>query len=226
VSEILEVDLFNSRHVLRAARPAAAALSEGLLVVLPTETVYGIACRPDDAAATARLFDAKRRPRGLNLPVLAATADEALALADPPEEAAVLAATFWPGPLTIVLRRSAATATWDLGDEGETIGVRVPDLPLTRAVLERTGPLGVTSANLSGEPPASDRAALVETFGDAVAVYVVAKDEPLSGAPSTVLDLSDPANARILRQGDVSRERIDEVLASRGRLPQWVDSPP
>jgi len=137
-------------------------------VVLPTETVYGIACRPDDAGATARLFEAKRRPRGLNLPVLAATAGAALALADVPEQAPALAAAFWPGPLTIVLRRSASSSSWDLGDEHGTIGVRVPDLLLTRAVLEAAGPLGVTSANLSGEPAASDRDALLATFGDGV----------------------------------------------------------
>jgi len=225
VSEVLEVDLRNSRHVFRAARPAVEALLTGGLVVFPTETVYGIACRPDDPAATAKLFEAKRRPRGLNLPVLAATAGAALALAEAPVEAAVLAAAFWPGPLTMVLRRSAASSSWDLGDERETIGVRVPDLLLARAVLEATGPLGVTSANLSGEPPAADRVALVATFGDAVALYLVATGAPPTGAPSTVVDLTDAPRLRVLRAGDVSRERIDGALAASGREPQWVDSP-
>lgn len=225
MSEIVEVDLADPRQVVRAARPAAEALRTGGLVVLPTETVYGIACRPDDPAATSRLFEAKRRPRGLNLPVLAATAVEALALGDAPEEASVLAGAFWPGPLTMVLRRSDASAGWDLGDERETVGVRVPDLLLARAVLERTGPLGVTSANRSGEPPAPDRAALLEAFGDSVSVYLIARDEPRAGAPSTVVDLTDLPRARILRAGDVSRARIEEALAPSGRLPQWVDSP-
>jgi tRNA threonylcarbamoyl adenosine modification protein (Sua5/YciO/YrdC/YwlC family) len=225
VSRFLDVDLSDAAEVDRAAAAAAEALRAGELVVFPTETVYGIACRPDDPVATARLFDAKRRPRGLNLPVLAAATEDALALGEAREDAVALAAALWPGPLTIVLRRSAASAAWDLGDEPETIGVRVPDLPLTRAVLARTGPLGVTSANRSGEPPAGDRDALVGAFGDSVALYLVAPRNAPEGTPSTVIDLSDAPRARLLRAGSVSRERVDEVLGSSGRRPQWVDSP-
>ena len=222
---VIDVDLTDAPAVDRAAAMAAGALLTGDLVVFPTETVYGIACRPDDAWATARLFDAKRRPRGLNLPVLAATAEAALSLADAPEAAGALAAALWPGALTLVLRRAAGSAAWDLGDEAATIGVRVPDFPLTRSVLERTGPLGVTSANRSGHPPAGDRDALVRAFGESVAVYLVADRSALGGTPSTVLDLSDAPRARILRAGSVSRARIDEVLASSGGVLQWVDSP-
>jgi L-threonylcarbamoyladenylate synthase len=207
-------------HLERAAKAARA----GELVVFPTETVYGIACRPDDPRATARLFEAKRRPRGLNLPVLASTTEVALSLTDSPMEAVALAEDFWPGPLTMVLGRSAASASWVLGDDRETIGVRVPKTPETRLVLDETGPLAVTSANRSGEPPAEDRNALVEAFGDAVSVYLVSSGR-LGGSPSTVVDLSDVPRARILRAGEVSRERIDEVLRSSGRSIQWVDSP-
>ena len=225
MSEVLEVDLRDEAGALLAARAAAAILRAGELVVVPTETVYGIACRPDDPATTARLFEAKRRPRGLNLPVLAATAEEALALAEVPPEAAALAAELWPGPLTIVLRRSATSASWDLGDERETIGIRVPDLTVTRAVLGEMGPLGVTSANRSGEAPATDRAALLDAFGDTVSLYLVAAGERLAGAPSTVVDLTDAPRVEILRSGSLSRERIHAVLASSGRAPQWVDFP-
>ena len=224
VGDVLTVDPSNPRPVARAASAATRALRAGGLVVMPTETVYGIACRPDDPAATARLFDAKRRPRGLNLPVLTATADEALELADAPEEAAVLAAEFWPGPLTMVLPRSAASMTWEIGDERETIGVRVPGLSLTRAVLQEAGPLGVTSANRSGEPPAQDRDALVDAFGDAVSVYLVTGGR-LEGSPSTVVDLTHLPRARILRRGGVPREMIDRSLKLSGRSVQWVDSP-
>ena len=225
MSEILEADPHDESGAPRAARAAAAALRMGELVVVPTETVYGIACRPDDPAATARLFEAKRRPRGLNLPVLAATAQEALALAGPSAEASALASAFWPGPLTIVLWRSAASASWDLGDERDTIGVRVPDLALTRAVLRESGPLGVTSANRSGEEPARDRDGLVDAFGDAVSLYLVATGGSPTGAPSTVLDLTDSSRARILRSGSLSRERLHAVLATSGHAPQWVDFP-
>src|SRR5439155_16494845 len=102
-----------------------------------------IACRPDDPAATARLFDAKARPRGSNLAVLTASADEALALVERTPFAEALAASLWPGPLTMVLPRGERAAAWALGEDRDTVGVRVPDLPFARALLARTGPLAV-----------------------------------------------------------------------------------
>ena len=202
----------------------AEATRAGELIVLPTETVYGIACRPDDPRATARLFDAKRRPRDLNLPVLAATAEAALSLTVAPPEALALAEDLWPGPLTMVLRRSAASSAWELGEQRDTIGIRVPRSFWTRVFLDRVGPLAVTSANRSGEPPAEDRAALVGAFGEDVAVYLLQRG-PLDGTPSTVVDLSDLPRARVLRAGGVPREMIDQSLRFSGRSVQWVDSP-
>ena len=109
-----------------AIRAATEALAAGGLVVLPTETVYGIACRADLPAATGRLFTAKRRARGLALPVMTATATEALVLARPDAAARVMAGAFWPGPLTIVLGRSERAAGWALGEHPDTIALRVP----------------------------------------------------------------------------------------------------
>ena len=154
MSEIGVVDPQRPAGSEAALAAAERALRRGDLVVLPTETVYGIACRPDDAGATERLFDAKARPRGLNLAVLTASEEEALTLVAPNPFAVAFATALWPGPLTMVLPRSARSATWSLGEDPDTLGVRVPKLPVARAILSRTGPLAVTSANRSGEAPA------------------------------------------------------------------------
>ena len=131
-SRVHEIDPCCPDVAGRAIRAAVAALVEGALVVLPTETVYGIACRPDDASATARLFAAKRRPRGLSLPVLAATADAAWELGVPDDRGRRLAAALWPGPLTMVVPRSDRSKGWALGERGESIALRVPDLGRAR----------------------------------------------------------------------------------------------
>jgi len=190
-------------------RAASEALA-GSLIVLPTDTVYGIGTRPDDPAATARLFEAKRRPTELELPVLVPTALEADRLSAFDPRARRLAEVLWPGPLTIVLPRSDASRGWELGGDPRTIGLRRPRHLLAMAVLERTGPLAVTSANLSGSPPARTCEELWALFGDAVAVYLC-EEEPLSGTPSTVVDLAH-GEVRILRPGAVPEERVREVL--------------
>ena len=189
-----------------------------------------IAARPDDPAATAWLFEAKARPPGLTLPVLAATAAEALALADAPAEAGPLAAAFWPGPLTLVLRRGERSRPWDLGGESSTIGLRVPDLALAAAFLSRTGPLAVTSANRSGRPPATGREELIAVFGPSVAVYLVAaggaaQDARGGGRPSTVVDLSGSPRASFRRAGTLARTQIDAVVSASGLALEWVDFP-
>ena len=169
---------------------AAAAASRGALVVLPTDTVYGIGTRPDDPAATSMLFAAKERP------------------------AEHLAAACWPGPLTLVLPRTEVSARWELGGDAETIGLRVPAHPLALALLRAAGPLAVTSANRSGDPPARTSDELVAVFGDLVAVYLC-QDEPLEGAASTVVDLAH-GEARVLREGGLPAEEVHRLLAGEG----------
>ena len=185
---------------------AAAAARRGALVVFPTDTVYGIGTCPDDPTATARLFAAKRRTRELTLPVLVATTDDARRVAAFDGRASRVAAACWPGAVTIVLARTAVSRGWELGGDGGTIGVRVPDHPVARSLLERTGPLAATSANRSGEPPGRDHDELVAMFGAAVAVYLSA-DGPVAGAASTVVDLTGP-QPKILRRGDVDPELV------------------
>jgi len=213
VSVILEVDLSRPEEADEAVRLAAATVAAGRLVIFPTETVYGLASRPDARDATRRLFEAKRRPLGLSLPVLTGSVDQAFSLVEPAAGAAALAASFWPGPLTLVLTRSTLSAPWYLGEREASIGVRVPAGPISLAILRLAGPLAATSANISGRPPLLDPAGIVEAFGDSVAVYLVlpAGAHPPEQAPSTVLDLTGPA-PRIVREGPIEAEAIRMAL--------------
>ena len=189
---------------------AAQAALDGGLIVFPTDTVYGIGTRPDNPASTARLFEAKGRPRDLELPVLVGSTEAARAIAVFDQRAEALVLHFWAGPLTIVLHRTASSRAWDLGGDPATIGVRMPHHPLALAILAKTGPLAVTSANRSGEPPGSTCEELAVTFGDAVQAYLCER-EPLEGRPSTVVDLSTTP-WRLLRVGAVAERDVTAAL--------------
>jgi len=189
---------------------AAGAALDGGLIVFPTDTVYGIGTRPDDPAATARLFEAKGRPRDLELPVLVGSTEAARAIAVFDHRAEALALHFWAGPLTLVLPRTASSRAWDLGGDPATIGVRMPHHPLALAVLAKTGPLAVTSANRSGELPSSTCEELAVTFGGAVRAYLCDRD-PLEGRPSSVVDLSTTA-WRLLRVGAIAEREVAAIL--------------
>jgi L-threonylcarbamoyladenylate synthase len=204
VAELLDAD------APEAVDAAARALDDGGLIVLPTDTVYGLAARPDLPGATERVFEAKRRPRGLSLPVLAPDLDAVGAVAVLDGRASALAGAFWPGGLTLVLTRSDLSRPWDLGEERGTVGIRVPGHPVARRLLASTGPLAVTSANRSGEPPAATCGDAERALGDEVAVYLCAGRLP--GTASTIVDLTGD-RPRILRTGAVSP---DDVLAALG----------
>lgn len=207
--EVHEVDPARPDLARVAIDAAVKALNAGQLVIVPTETVYGLAARPDLPEATARVFRAKRRSSGLNLPVLTGTAQGAWDLGRPDTAARALASAFWPGPLTLVLPRTARSAPWRLGDRNDTIALRVPDHSLSQALLERTGPLAATSANLSGRPPLGQGPDLVEAFGSAVAVYVILTPGRASstGRPSTVVDLAE-GSVSIVRTGAIHPEAV------------------
>lgn len=213
MTEVLEVDPERPDTAEQAIRSAAAAIRSRRLVVFPTETVYGLSARPDDEGSTRRLFEAKRRPQGLSLPVLAASADQGFALALPTEAARSVAGRFWPGPITLVLPRTDQSRPWYLGAHTDSIAVRVPDHPVSLALLEETGPLATTSANISGSAPLLDRADLLEAFGDAVAVYLVLPPgkRPPGHRASTVLDMTGP-DPRVVREGPIGLEALREVL--------------
>ena len=189
---------------------AIAATRRGELIVFPTDTVYGIAAAPNDAGATARVFEAKRRPRDLTLPILVGSLDDARAVGELDDRAERLAAALWPGPLTLVVPRTARSAPWKLGGDDASVGVRIPAHPLARAVLG-AGPLATTSANRSGEPPATTCDDLQATFGDEVAMYLC-DEAPLVGRASTVVSLLGP-DPVILRAGDVDADTIARLSA-------------
>lgn len=178
---------------------ARTALDGGRLVVFPTDTVYGVAARPDMQGATEALFEAKRRPRDLTLPVLVGDRGQMDPLAVVEGRAETLAERFWPGALTLVLPRTERSRGWNLGAASESIAVRMPDHAVALEVLRRCGPLATTSANRSGEPTPPDCDGVRSALGDAAAVYLCAGPPP-AGTASTVVDLTGP-EARVLREG-------------------------
>ena len=190
---------------------AAAAALDGGLVVLPTDTLYGIGTRPDDPDATARLFVAKGRPRDLGLPILTATRASAEEVALFDDRARALAGRFWPGPLSIVCPRAERSRGWALGGHPATVAVRIPHHPLALAVLAITGPLAVTSANRSGAPTPTMGDELREVFGDAVAVYLY-QEQPLEGRASTVVDLTG-SELVVVREGELGDQELRQALA-------------
>jgi tRNA threonylcarbamoyl adenosine modification protein (Sua5/YciO/YrdC/YwlC family) len=210
-----------------AIAEAVAELTAGRLVVLPTDTVYGVAAVASNPAAVAALLAAKGRGRNLPPPVLMADAAELEGLAaEPGPEARALAEAFWPGALTLVVRSNPALR-WDLGDRDGTIALRVPDAEVARAVLGEAGPLAVSSANLSGEPPALTAQAAADQLGANVAVYLDAGPAP-GGVPSTVVDatVSPP---RVLRRGALGLADLAAVvpgLTDAGGPPNAKNAPP
>jgi tRNA threonylcarbamoyl adenosine modification protein (Sua5/YciO/YrdC/YwlC family) len=193
---------------------AVAALRRGLLVVLPTDTVYGIAADAFDSEAVQRLLDAKGRGRDMPPPVLisATTTLEALAT-DLPGWTQGLTEHFWPGPLTIVCRQQPSLR-WDLGETRGTVAVRMPDHEAALDLLGRTGPLAVSSANVTGEPAATDADAAERMLGGAV--EVILDDGPTAGSvASTIVDCTG-GQARILREGAISATELGSVLEKLG----------
>jgi tRNA threonylcarbamoyl adenosine modification protein (Sua5/YciO/YrdC/YwlC family) len=188
---------------------AVEALRRGELVVLPTDTVYGVAADAFSPAAVGRLLEAKGRGRDMPTPVLVPSARTLEGLAENvPQVARDLVDAFWPGALTLVLRQ-APTLAWDLGDTKGTVAVRMPLDVVALAVLEKTGPLAVSSANRSGLPPALDAAEAARQLGTAVDVYL--DGGPCQEAvPSTIVDLTGDTPV-VLRLGALSLEELRAV---------------
>ena len=189
---------------------AFAAIRDGRLVLVPTDTVYGVAAdafRPD---AVTGLLAAKNRGRAMPVPVLIGEASTLAGIAESPlpPVANTLAQAFWPGALTLVIQHAMSLA-WDLGDAEDTVAVRLPDDELARDLLRRTGPLAVSSANRSGRPAATTAQEAVEQLGEHVAV--VLDDGPRAGsAASTIVDCTGPA-PRVLRVGALPVDRLRDV---------------
>ena len=197
-----------------AIEAASLAVQRGRLVVLPTDTVYGIGADAFDPAAVRALLAAKGRGREMPPPVLisAATTVDALAVRIPGYARALIDA-FWPGPLTLVCHQQGSLQ-WDLGDTRGTVAVRMPDHEIAREILERTGPLAVSSANRTGMPAATDADQVEQMLGEEVDVIIDAGESP-GGEASTIVDVTG-SQGRVLRRGALSLERLNEVLEPLG----------
>jgi L-threonylcarbamoyladenylate synthase len=195
-----------------AIAAAAMAVHRGELVVIPTDTVYGIAADAFDPESVQLLLDAKGRDRQMPPPVLvsAVTTLDALAT-EIPDYVRTLVAEFWPGPLTVVCRQQPSLQ-WDLGETRGTVAIRMPRNDLALALLERTGPLAVSSANLTGQPAARSADDAERMLGDAVAVIVDGGPSGESEA-STIVDASGERPA-LLRLGAISVSELNEVLSA------------
>jgi L-threonylcarbamoyladenylate synthase len=192
---------------------AAAAVLSGELVVLPTDTVYGVGADAFSPAAVTRLLAAKGRGREKPPPVLVGSVRAASALVDDLGPwGQQLIDEFWPGGLTIVCR-AQRTLNWDLGDTKGTVAVRMPEDPVTLALLKETGPMAVTSANLTGKPPATTAEQAREQLGEAVAVYLDGGPSA-GGQASTMVDLTGEF-PRMLRSGAISIGRLREIAGVR-----------
>ncbi len=204
-----------------AFEAAADAVASGGVIVLPTDTVYGVGADPFSPGAVQRLLDAKMRGRDMPPPVLVAEVEMVRSLISGVDDRIeALARAFWPGPLTLIAA-APDSLRMDLGERGSTIAVRVPAHAFTRELLRRTGPLAVSSANLSGRDAALTIADAVEQLGDSVAVYL--DGGPMAGpVPSTIIDLSGPS-ARLLRAGRLTVAEINAVVP--GLLEDPADVP-
>ena len=209
----------------RALERAAAHVRAGGLLILPTDTVYGIGALASDAAGVSRLLAAKGRDRRMPPPVLVADPAQAFdVVARLPDAARALIGAFWPGALTLVLD-ARADLDWDLGESGGTVALRMPDHPLALELLRRTGPMAVTSANRTGLAPATDAAAALAAFPGRVALaddaagphgadILLLDGGPTPGpVPSTIVSLAGGSPGPVVvREGVVPRAELAAVV--------------
>ncbi|MEO6713189.1 MAG: L-threonylcarbamoyladenylate synthase [Mycobacteriales bacterium] len=191
---------------------AVSAVRRGDLVVLPTDTVYGVGADAFSPQAVTQLLAAKGRGRDMPVPVLIGAWRTARALTDfLSEPAEMLVSAFWPGALTIVVKQGSGLV-WDLGDTNGTVALRMPLHDVAIDLLQESGPLAVSSANLSGFPAPTTVEDARNGLGETVAVYLDAGPTP-GAIPSTIVDVTGP-RPRLLRAGAISREQIEAVVGS------------
>ncbi len=206
------VDVAEDREV--ALQRAAEVLRDGKIVVLPTDTVYGVAADAFNVTGTRRIFGAKRRSRRFPLPVLVRTPKQLLGLCSSvPAAADHLMAAYWPGPLTIIVQADPGLQ-WDLGDNRGSVAVRMPLDDLTLDLIRQVGPIATTSANLSGQPAATTAADAHLQLGDLVELYL---DDGERGdlTASTIVDVTRE-EPEVLREGPLPS--ADVLAVARGEL--------
>ena len=194
------------------------AVQRGEVIVLPTDTVYGVGADAFLPDAVGAVLAAKGRGRQMPPPVLIPDVRTVDGLArDVPEAARALMREYWPGPLTVIVHAQPSLA-WDLGETHGTVALRVPDHPAALALLARTGPLAVTSANKTGQPAATTAADARALLGDAVAVFLDAGDSPLGNA-STIVDATDDAGLRVVRVGALTQKDLARTVGADAFAP-------
>lgn len=204
------IDCTTQEGLAQGIATAAAAVRAGEVVVVPTDTVYGVGADAFAAEAVAAVLTAKARGRDMPLPVLIPNQQTVDGLAaDVPAYARDLIKAFWPGPLTLVLH-AQSSLMWDLGETNGTVALRMPQNEVALALLSEVGPMAVTSANTSGQPPATTILEAATQLGAAVSVYLDAGPSN-AGQASTILDCTHETPL-ILRTGAVSAEQLQEVL--------------
>ncbi|MDO5048773.1 MAG: L-threonylcarbamoyladenylate synthase [Actinomycetaceae bacterium] len=190
--------------------------SDGV-IVLPTDTVYGIGANPYSTAAVNAVLRAKGRGRQMPPPVLIPTPEDAENVSEDLNDCArALIQNLWPGALTLITK-APETLRFDLGDIKDTIAIRMPDHPVTLDVLSHTGPLAVTSANLTGKPPATNIEQAIKYFDEDVACYIDSGPTP-GPVPSTIIDVTGE-HPVLLRAGAIDVAVIEEICGEeiRGR---------
>jgi tRNA threonylcarbamoyl adenosine modification protein (Sua5/YciO/YrdC/YwlC family) len=187
---------------------AVTAIRGGGVVVVPTDTVYGVVCDPADAAAVERIYEIKRRPETLELTVLCADPADVEDDVELTSEARLLAGAYWPGPLSMVMR--VRGRRWEIPRTGRSLSCRVPNHALMLELLHRTGPLASTSANRHGQPAAVSAMEARVAFG--ADIDIVLDGGTASGRPSTIIDCTTTP-PRVLRDGPIT---TDELLSRLG----------
>jgi L-threonylcarbamoyladenylate synthase len=204
------IDCTTEEGMARGITAAAEAVRRGELVVLPTDTVYGVGADAFSAQAVAAILAAKGRGREMPPPVLIPNPRTVDGLATHvPVYARDLIEAFWPGPLTLVLY-AQSSLMWDLGDTRGTVALRMPEGDTALRLLDEVGPMAVTSANVTGQPPARTVLDAATQLGSAVSVYLDGGPST-AGLASTILDCTDEAPV-ILRAGALSVSQIQHVL--------------
>lgn len=226
VTQLFDAQQSDQRTAAIAA--AAQAIDQRELIVLPTDTVYGIGADAFSPQAVAVLLAAKGRSRHSPPPVLIGDIRVLDALAvEIPTTARELAQAFWPGALTLIFQ-AQPSLSWDLGETRGTVALRQPDDQLAQQILQKTGPLAVSSANRHGQPAATDIGAAQEALGEAVSVYI--NDGPRDAQQaSTIVDCTVSPH-RVLRAGAISidqlRQIVPELLDRDDPEPQHTDETP
>src|SRR4051794_18641331 len=218
MSEILDCSDLTSRPI--AIATAARAVRSGSVVVLPTDTLYGIGADAFNSSAVASVLAAKGRGRDMPVPVLVGSWTTIDGLVNfVPSMLRDLIEAFWPGGLTVVVEHAPSLA-WDLGDARGTVAVRMPLHPIALDLLAETGPMAVSSANVSGQPPALTALQAYAQLGESVSVYLDGGEVPV-GQPSSIVDLTGEV-PRLLREGAIGltalREVVPGVETQPGRL--------